>query len=163
MEAGIGAENRVVLDERVAGQAAEGTDDRVIADLAVVALHVHDQWHIDSMRCNDGDAVLADFLWGHPTAMIDRVKFSGQNRVAMTSGNWKSKIAQRKLDPLDVTIGASSAYDMNSRSLTVTVNGAVARARAVAAITPSRMFAANPPSTRAIRPLPAAPNIQPGG
>lgn len=94
-------------------------------DLAVVALHVHDQWHIDSMRCDDGDSVLATFLWGHPTAMVDRIKFPDQNRVSLLSSQWKSKIAQRKLDPLDVTIGASSAYDVNSRNLTVTVNGDV--------------------------------------
>lgn len=94
-------------------------------DIVAVALHVHDQWHVDSLRCEDGDSVLADYLWGHPTAMIDRVKFSDQNRVSIMSALWKTKIAQRKLDPLDVTIGASSTYDPNSRNLSVTVNGDV--------------------------------------
>ena len=94
-------------------------------DIAVAAIHVHDQWHIDSLRCADGDTIVDVYKWGHPTAMVDRVKFSGQTEVAMTMSNWKSKIAERKLEALEVTVGANSTYDPNTRSLSVTIDGAV--------------------------------------
>lgn len=94
-------------------------------DIIPVALHVHDPWHVDLMAFPEGDSILSIYKWGHPTLMVDRVKFADQANVAMSSAHWKNKIEARKLDPLEVVIGASTTYDSNSRVLDVTVYGTV--------------------------------------
>ncbi|MEM7039930.1 MAG: hypothetical protein AAF570_23355, partial [Bacteroidota bacterium] len=55
------------------------TDTNVI----VVSIHRHDQWHIDSLASPDGDAILDDYMFAHPTLMVDRVKFPDQPRVQL--------------------------------------------------------------------------------
>lgn len=90
-----------------------------------VAIHLHDQWHVDRMAFPEGDTLIAHYRWAQPTVMVDRIKFSDQQNIALINPFWKPKIDERKLDPVAVSIGANSTYDANSRQLDVTVLGEV--------------------------------------
>lgn len=90
-----------------------------------VAIHLHDQWHADQMANADGDTILAHYWWAQPTAMIDRVRFADQSRMTLLSSTWNSKIAERQAAPLEVSLGATTTYDANSRSLSIDVQGMV--------------------------------------
>lgn len=94
-------------------------------DIIPVAIHLHDQWHVDRMAFPEGDTLIDLYRWAQPTLMVDRIKFDGQNNIALVSPFWKPKIAERKLDPMAVTVGANSTYDAFSRTLDVTVFGDV--------------------------------------
>lgn len=90
-----------------------------------VAIHLHDQWHVDQMANADGDTILAHYWWAQPTAMIDRVRFTDQSRMTLLSGIWGSKIAERQAAPLEVSLGATTTYNASSRSLSIDVQGLV--------------------------------------
>jgi len=92
-------------------------------DVIPVAIHLHDQWHVDQMANADGDSILAAYWWAQPTLLIDRVKFDGQTRMSILSPFWQDKINERKLDPVQASMGATSTYDINTRNLTVEVMG----------------------------------------
>ncbi len=94
-------------------------------DLIPVAIHLHDQWHVDRMAFPDGDTLIARYRWAQPTVMIDRIKFPDQQRIALVSSMWKTKIDERKQDPVAVSIGANSTYNASTRQLEVTVSGEV--------------------------------------
>jgi len=93
------------------------------ADIIPVAIHLHDQWHADQMANADGDSILAAYWWAQPTAMIDRVKFADQTRMSLFTSLWDSKIAERRTDPLELTLGASTTYDPMARSPSISLNG----------------------------------------
>jgi hypothetical protein len=88
-----------------------------------VAIHRADNAHPDSMACADGDSILAEYLWAHPTAMVDRVLWSDFPRVSLTTSQWFSKIDLRLQEPVVATVGGTTTYDSTTRSLSVTVNG----------------------------------------
>ena len=94
-------------------------------DIIPVAIHLHDQWHVDSMAFPAGDTLIAIYRWAQPTLMIDRVKFADQQRIALLNPFWQTKINERKQDPLAVSIGANTTYNASTRQLEVEVFGNV--------------------------------------
>lgn len=90
-----------------------------------VAIHVNNANHVDSMWSVDGDSILSDFLWAHPTLMIDRVDWPGYAYTAVTTNNWASFIADREDDPMAATVGGTSTYNPSTRELTVDIEGRV--------------------------------------
>ncbi len=94
-------------------------------NLIPVAIHVNNQGHVDRMFSVDGDSILADYLWAHPTLMVDRYKYSGNQYVAATSGNWGTMISDRKAQPMIGTIGGSTTYNPGDRSLQVHLDGSI--------------------------------------
>ncbi len=95
------------------------------SNLVPVAIHVNNAAHVDHMFSADGDAILADYLWAHPTLMVDRYKFPGIQYVAGTSGSWSAMINDRKQQPLIGTVGGSTTYTSGDRSLQVHLEGAI--------------------------------------
>lgn len=89
--------------------------------LIVVAVHVNNSGHRDSMACPDGDALLGEYLWGHPTAMIDRIKWPGMSQVAVMRGAWQPNVDLRQQERVRATIGGVTTYDPVTRQLTVDV------------------------------------------
>jgi hypothetical protein len=88
-----------------------------------VAIHRADVNHPDSMGCADADSVLSEYLWAHPTSMVDRILWDDFPRVSLTSNQWDTKIALRNQDPVVATVGGTTVYDSATRNLSVTVNG----------------------------------------
>ena len=93
------------------------------SNLIVVAIHRNDYWHTDSMKSPDGNAILSEYLWAHPTVMVDRIKWDDFSHVCLLSHMWQPKVDLRKNDPPRASIGAVSTYDPPSRTLNVQVNG----------------------------------------
>lgn len=90
-----------------------------------VAIHRADQNHPDSMGCAAADSVLSEYLWAHPTSMVDRILWDDFPKVSLTSNQWNTKIDLRNQDPVVATVGGTTVYDSLTRSLEVTVNGFV--------------------------------------
>lgn len=95
------------------------------SNLVPVAIHVNNPAHIDRMFSVDGDSILADYLWAHPTLMVDRYKFPGIQYVAGTSGSWSAMINDRKQQPMIGTIGGTTTYNQGDRSLQVHLDGTI--------------------------------------
>ncbi|MEM6269443.1 MAG: Omp28-related outer membrane protein [Bacteroidota bacterium] len=95
------------------------------SNVYTVAIHRADNAHPDSMASADGDAILSEYLWAHPTAMVDRVLWSDFPRIPLTTSQWFAKVTQRFQDPVAATVGATTQYNAQTRSLSVTVNGFV--------------------------------------
>ena len=90
-----------------------------------VAIHVNNANHIDHMWSEEGDSILDDFLWAHPTLMIDRVDWPGFAYTAVTTNHWSAFIADREDDPMAATVGGTSSYNASTRELTVDIEGRV--------------------------------------
>lgn len=88
-----------------------------------VAIHRSDQNHPDEMGCPDADSVLSEYLWAHPTSMVDRILWDDFPKVSLTSNQWDTKINLRNQDPVVATVGGTTVYDSLTRNLEVTVNG----------------------------------------
>jgi Outer membrane protein Omp28/Secretion system C-terminal sorting domain len=95
------------------------------SNIIPVALHVNNAGHVDHMHSVDGDSILADYLWAHPTLMVDRYKFPGIQYVSASSGSWSTMISTRKQDPMIGTIGGTTTYNPGTRSLMVHLEGTI--------------------------------------
>lgn len=89
--------------------------------IIVVAVHVNNSGHRDSMACPDGNALLSEYLWAHPTGMIDRVKWSDYNQVAVPINQWQPRVDLRQQERVRATVGGVTTYDSTTRQLTVQV------------------------------------------
>lgn len=89
--------------------------------LIVVAVHVNNSGHRDSMFTPDGNALLQEYLWAHPTAMVDRVKWPDFNEVALPGNLWQDKVDLRQQERVRATIGGVTTYDSLTRELRVDV------------------------------------------
>ncbi len=96
------------------------TDTNIIP----VAIHVNNAGHVDHMFSVDGDSILADYLWAHPTLMVDRYKWPAYSQTSMPNTYWPTMIQDRKQMPMLATIGGATTYTPQ-RDLTVQVEGTV--------------------------------------
>ena len=92
-------------------------------NLIPVAIHRSDFWHPDLMASPDGDSILDEYLWAHPTIMVDRYKWPQYAHVSNTINYWSTMIADRNQTPLVVSLGGSTVYNPATRQLDVTLNG----------------------------------------
>ena len=88
-----------------------------------VTIHRSDSWHPDLMATEDGDSILSEYLWAHPTLMVDRYKWPQYQHVSNTVNHWSTMINDREQTPLVVSIGGSTTYNTSTRELEVTVSG----------------------------------------
>lgn len=120
------APNRKILIEKITSAGCPGCPwgDYLIdsflqldTNIIPVAIHRSDFWHPDLMASPDGDSILSEYLWAHPTLMVDRYKWPNYGHVSMTTSFWSTMIAEREQIPLFISIGGNTSYNPSTREL----------------------------------------------
>ncbi|MCW5909267.1 MAG: Omp28-related outer membrane protein [Chitinophagales bacterium] len=85
----------------------------------VIAAALHAGFGTDAMTIPDHSTVASAYTSGAPSACIDRVFFSGEEEVAVSTNVWESYCVQQKSTVTPVSIIADNVYNSATRELTV--------------------------------------------
>ena len=68
------------------------------------------------------DSIAAAFTFGAPTATIDRVKFAGEQDVALSTNSWQTKIDDQLNQTANVEVGIMGEYNETTRRVTLNLS-----------------------------------------
>lgn len=123
-----GTVEKIVLLEQMTGTWCQFCPDgnvvveNIVANnTGVVATAVHDN---DAMENTPSAQLNTAFADGHPSGMVDRVLFEGNDEVGFSRGGWAAGVLAQKTAISPATLSASSAYNSSNRQLSVEVSSA---------------------------------------
>ncbi len=82
----------------------------------------HAGFIVDALLFPEIDTIASTFTFGAPTATIDRIKFSGQQDVAVGTSLWQSNISSQLTQTADVDVTVDGNFDATSRVANIDVN-----------------------------------------
>jgi hypothetical protein len=85
----------------------------------VIGVALHAGYGTDAMTIADHSTVANAFTSGAPSAAIDRVLFTGEEEVGVSTNVWETYAVQQTATITPVSIIADNTYNPNTRELTV--------------------------------------------
>lgn len=86
-----------------------------------IPVNIHAGFGTDAMTITDASTLAAAFANGAPTANVDRVFWPGEEKVAISRGDWENRTVERHAKVTPATVAATSTYDDVTRNLSVDV------------------------------------------
>ncbi len=84
-----------------------------------IPVNIHAGYSTDAMTNSEASAYATAFADGAPTASIDRVLWSGEERVGVSRNTWDDRVVERESEISPATISANSSYNTSTREVTV--------------------------------------------